>query len=67
MRGLLRFTIRYFCARCAYDLIRAALRRRAPKPAAKPCNHVSGVLLTIFSLPFLLLAAFGLLGFFLTH
>jgi hypothetical protein len=63
MRGFLRYMVRYFCARCAYNLVRATLRRRAPKPAAQPCTHVAGVLLSIFLLltiaPLVAFAIFG--------
>lgn len=63
MRGFLRYMVRYFCARCAYNLVRVALRRRAPKPAAQPCTHVAGALLSIFLLLTVVpLAAFAIFG-----
>lgn len=67
MRGFLRYMVRYFCARCAYNLLGAAIRRRTPKPAAQPCTHVAGALLSILALLTVVpLLAFGILGAFIS-
>lgn len=67
-RGFLHYAIRYFCARCTYDAMRSVLRKRGRKPAAaQPCNHVSGLLLSILMLLTVVpLLAAGILGAFIS-
>jgi hypothetical protein len=69
VKGFLRYLCFYCASRLMYETVRGLARKQSQKPAAaQPCAHKAygPLLMLLVVFPCVVLAAFGLFGFYLS-